>query len=334
MLLGTANPGGHLPVSFPADATHFPTYDPNALAGHDSQAVRSAYEQLSKDPNNPMLSRAYRERYPPGSTFKVITASAVLDHMPELATKVYPQLTALPLPQTAGQQLANFGGERCGGVLPDLLRISCNTGFAQIGLDLGAAALSAEAQAYGFNAKPAIDMPNPAVSVFPPAAAFAHDLPGLAKSAIGQQDVQAVPLEMGLVASAIANSGVIMKPHVLGEIRDDQGNVVQTAKADPWMTPTSPQTAATIRDMMIGVVNSGTATTVQIPGVQVAAKTGTAQTTGNHAHAWMIAFAPASAPTVAVAVIVESQDGVGDNATGGRVAGPIAKAVLQAALAP
>jgi peptidoglycan glycosyltransferase len=208
--------------------------------------------------------------------------------------------------------------------------VSCNTGFAQIGLDLGADALSSEANGFGFGASPPFDLPRPAASVFPDAAAFANDKPGLAKSAIGQQDVAASPLEMALVASGIANGGVIMKPHILKEERDDQGNVIRTATPEPWMTATSPATAQTVRDMMIGVVQGGTATSAAVPGVQVAAKTGTAQTTPGRAHAWMIAFAPAAEPTIAVAVIVEGQTSAA--ATGGVIAGPIVKAVLQAAL--
>ena len=166
----------------------------------------------------------------------------------------------------------------------------------------------------------------------PDADAFKRDLPGLAKTAIGQQDVGATPLEMALIASGIANNGVIMKPHVMAEIRDDQGNVLDTSKPAPWMQATSPQTAATVRDMMVGVAQRGTATRVQIPGITVAAKTGTAQTVGNNSHAWLIAFAPAEAPKIAVAVIVESQPGLGDNATGGLIAAPVARQVIQAAL--
>jgi peptidoglycan glycosyltransferase len=309
----------------------YPSYDPNPLAAHDQQAVRASYDSFTKDANEPLLPRAYRRSYFPGSTFKVVTSSAVLDKAPELATRSYPQLRQLALPQTTSP-LSNFGGEQCGGVLPDLLRVSCNTGFAQIGLDLGADKLVGEAQGFGFSARPPLDLPAAAASSFPATSAFAHDKPALAKSAIGQQDVQATPLEMALVASAIANGGMIMKPHVLGEIRDDQGNVVRTAEPQPWMRATSPETAAQVRDFMVGVVQGGTATGAAIPGVQVAAKTGTAQTTGDNAHAWLVAFAPAAAPTVAVAVIVESQPGLGDNVTGGRVAAPIAKAVLQAAL--
>jgi peptidoglycan glycosyltransferase len=134
------------------------------------------------------------------------------------------------------------------------------------------------------------------------------------------------------VAAGIANGGVIMKPHVFQEARDDQGNVVRTAQPEPWLTATSSDTAAKVRDMMIGVVQGGTGTRAAIPGVTVAAKTGTAQTTAGHAHAWMIGFAPAEQPTVAVAVIVESQQAGDDSATGGRIAAPIVKAVLQAAL--
>src|SRR5205823_3693966 len=175
--------------------------DPNVLSGHDSKAVQTARAALLKDPANPMLPRAYRERYPPGSTFKVVTSSAVFDKKPELATKDYPKLQSLPLPNTVNQTLSNFGRETCGGMLPNLLRVSCNTGFAQIGLDLGATALSDEAHAFGFGARPPLDLPTVASSVFPDASAFARDKPGVAKSAIGQQDVQATPLEMALVAS-------------------------------------------------------------------------------------------------------------------------------------
>jgi peptidoglycan glycosyltransferase len=212
--------------------------------------------------------------------------------------------------------------------------VSCNTGFAQIGLDLGADKLIPEAKAFGFNSRPPLDLPAVATASIPEADAFKRDLPGLAKTAIGQQDVQATPLQMALIAAGIANNGVIMKPHVMAEIRDDQGNVVQTFKPEPWLQATSQETANKVRDMMIGVAQRGTATRVQIPGVTVAAKTGTAQTVGNNSHAWLIAFAPAEAPKIAVAVIVESQPGLGDNATGGLIAAPIAKQVIQAALAP
>jgi peptidoglycan glycosyltransferase len=309
----------------------YPSYDPNPLASHDLAAAQQAFNGLDKDPSQPMLAKGWRRAFAPGSTFKVVTSSAVLDHKPELATKNYPVLRQLALP-TSTKSLPNFGGESCGGTLPSLLRVSCNTGFAQIGLDLGADDLSSEADAFGVNTRPPFDEnPGAVASTFPQAPAFKNDLPALALSAIGQHDVQATPLEMALIASAIANNGVIMKPHVMQDIKDSEGRTVRTSKPDQWIRATSPETASAVRDMMIGVVAGGTATRAAIPGIQVAAKTGTAQTTGNNIHAWLIAFAPADAPKVAVAVIVEDQAGVSE-ATGGRIAAPIAQTVMKAAL--
>lgn len=310
----------------------WPSFDPSPLAGHDQNAVREAWTALNADANKPMLPRTYRERYFPGSTFKVVTAAAALEKAPDLASKVYPTLTELPLPQTKGQTLSNFGRERCGGALDQIMKVSCNTAFAQMGLDLGAEALADEAHAFGFQSRAPLDLPSVAPSAFPDASQFAHDLPGLAKSAIGQQDVQATPLEMALVAAGVANHGVIMKPHVFSTLRDSEGQIVREAKPEQWMQAVTATNAATLRDAMVGVVQGGTATRAAIPGIKVAAKTGTAQTGLNSSHAWLIAFAPAEAPRVVVAVIVESQQGLGDAATGGRIAAPIAQAVLRAAL--
>jgi peptidoglycan glycosyltransferase len=309
----------------------WPSFDPNPLAAHDQLTVRDAWAADNANPGKPFLPRAYRERYFPGSTFKVITASAVYDHAPNLATTPMPTLRALPLPQTNGQTLSNFGGESCGGVLADLFRVSCNTGFAQLGLDLGPNNLAAEANAFAFDKTPPLDLPASAQSYFPPAASFAQDQPGLAKSAIGQQDVQATPLEMALVAAAIADKGVIMKPHILQDVRDSQGNVVRTYRPSPWIQATSAGTAASMTGLMVNVVDSGTGTAARIPGVTVAGKTGTAQTGVGTVHTWFTSFATAENPTIAVAVIVESQPPVNES-QGGTIAAPIARAVLQAAL--
>jgi peptidoglycan glycosyltransferase len=311
----------------------FPSYDPNPLAAHDQKSVQSAWKALQANADHPLLPRAYRERYAPGSTFKVVTSAAVLEKAPDLATKSYPVAREIPLPQTTSK-LTNFGGESCGGVLPDLLKVSCNTGFALIGLDLGPQKLADEAHAFGFSQAPPLDLPAVAKSIFPDASAFAQDKPALAHSAIGQRDVAATPLQMALVAAGVANGGVVMKPHLLAEVRDSEGTVVRTWNPQPWTRAMSAQSASILRDMMVGVVQGGTATRAALPGIQVAAKTGTAQTVGDNAHAWLVAFAPADQPKVAVAVIVESQPGLGDNVTGGRVAAPIAQKVLAAALAP
>lgn len=307
-----------------------PTYDPNPLSAHDQNAVRESWESLQADPGKPMLPRSYRERYAPGSTFKVITAAAALEKKPELTDKNYPALRTLDLPQT-DKDLPNFGNNLCGGNIAELLRVSCNTGFAQVGMDLGAEDLAGVAADFGFRSRPPIDLPAAATSVFPEAGAFDRNIPALAQSAIGQQDVSATPLQIALVAAAIANGGTVMEPYVIAEVRDSEGEVVRTTEPTPWKRAVNPSVAEAVKAMMVEVVRTGTGTRAQMPGVTVAAKTGTAQTVGDNAHAWMTAFAPAEAPRVAVAVIVESQPGLGD-VSGGGTAGPIAKAVLQAAL--
>jgi len=310
----------------------YPSFDPNPLAAHDQKVVHAAWNQLVADTDKPLLPRTYRERYFPGSTFKIVTASTGLaDGGVTTSSPVYPSLTELPLPQSGGQTLKNFGGERCGGPLPQIIAVSCNTAFAQMGLDLGAQKLTAGAESFGFNSAAPLDLPAVAKSLFPPASAFRFDKPALAKSAIGQQDVQSTPLQMALAGAAIANKGVAMTPHVMKEVRDSEGQVIDTFKSEAWKKPITPDVASTMTDMMVGVVQHGTATRVALPNVQVAAKTGTAQTGNNTSHTWMVAFAPSDAPTVVVAVIVENQPNVSE-ATGGVVAAPIARAVLQAAL--
>ena len=244
---------------------------------------------------------------------------------------VFPTLSALPLPNAGGQVLSNFGGESCGGALPELFTVSCNSGFAAIGLQLGANSLASEATSFGFDQKVPLDLPEPAQSYFPPASSFVNDLPGLAKSAIGQENVQAVPLGMALVAAGIANGGVIMTPHVLDHVSNSQGQVVSKYQPKPWITATSAQTAAQMTQLMQMMVQQGTGVAAQIPGIDVAGKTGTAQTGQNTIHAWFVSFAPATAPKVVVAVLVENQP-EGNDAQGGTIAAPIAKAMIQAAL--
>lgn len=310
----------------------FPSFDPGPLASHDQSAVQEAWRAFNADPGRPMLPRAYRETFAPGSTFKVVTAAAALETRPDLVTKRYPTLRALDLPRSEAD-LPNFGGGQCGGDLVNLLRVSCNTGFGQMGLDLGAEALVEAAEAFGFNDRPPLDLPAVARAAIPPVEEFERNEPGLAKSAIGQQDVRSTPLQMALVAAAIGNGGSVPAPHVMLEVRDDEGEVVRRAEAPEWKRAMSADGATRLRDMMVNVVNNGTGRRAALPGVQVAGKTGTAQTVGDNAHAWFISFAPADAPRVAVAVIVESQEGVTE-ATGGRVAAPVARAVMEAALQP
>jgi len=310
----------------------YPTYDPNPLADHDQSVVRQAWSGLEADPARPLVPRAYRERYFPGSSFKVVTAATALEAGVATPTEpVYPTLRELPLPLT-DQTLSNFAGEACGGNLTESLRRSCNTTFARVGLDVGAADLAAGARAFGFASVPPFDLPFGVASTFPEAEAFERNEPALAKSAIGQQDVAATPLQMALVASAIANDGVIMEPHVLGEVRADDGTLIRKFEPREWRRAVPARVAYEVRDMMVGVVQGGTGRAAQIPGVTVGGKTGTAETGRDTSHTWFVAFAPAEAPEVAVAVVLADVPNAEDP-QGGRLAAPVARTVLEAALA-
>ena len=312
-----------------------PSYNPNPLSSHNELVQQNAWEALQNDPGDPLLSAAYRQRFFPGSTFKIVTAAAVYDHKRAAADQALPVASGFVLPDTEGQVLHNFGGEACGGNLLELFTVSCDTGFAQLGLAVGATNLANEATAFGWDATPPLDLPGVAQSYFPPASSFDQNLAALAKSAIGQESVQATPLTIALDAGAVADGGVIMTPHLLEKVTNSQGQTVQTYKPKPWLTATSPGTAKKLTNLMLSVVNSpnGTGVAAQIPGVQVAGKTGTAQTGGPTIETWFAAFAPVPDPDIAVAVLVENQPS-SDEFQGGTVAAPIARAVIQAYLQP
>ena len=316
-----------------------PTYDPNLLASQDPKVVRDSWDALNEDPDKPLLSRASDELFPPGSTFKLVTASAALENGfgPD---SLWPNPNELDLPLTDAT-IENFGGSTCSGgsqiTLADALRQSCNVVFGEVGLELGADALAEQAREYGFTAEPGEDLVPfdiPWTSgVFPAPETFAEREPAVAISAIGQQDVAANPLQMALVAAAIGNGGVEMQPRLVTEARDPTGQVIAEFAPQEFSQPLSAANAAALTQMMVGVVESGTGTAAQIPGVTVAGKTGTAQHgEGANPHAWFVSFAPAEAPEVAVAVIVLDGGSLSSEATGGQLAAPIARAVLEAAL--
>lgn len=318
-----------------------PSYDPNRLAGLRGSTVRAAWDELNADPGQPLLSRASEELYPPGSTFKIVTAAAALaaGYGPESR---WPNPGSLDLPDTTAT-LDNFGGSRCLGdvaelTLADAFRISCNVVFGEIGLALGPDRLVEQARAFGFGADPDADLiafDIPAVNgVVPDASAFADRRPAVAISAIGQADVLANPLQMALVSAAVANDGILMRPRLLLEVRDPSGAVVERFGTEEWGRPMTPEDARTLAGLMASVVSSGTGTAAQIGGVVVAGKTGTAQHGGGPIpHAWFTGFAPLAGPVAAVAVLVLEGGSLGSEATGGRVAAPIAREVLAAALA-
>jgi peptidoglycan glycosyltransferase len=316
-----------------------PSYDPNLLASQDPKVVRDSWDELNADPEKPLLSRASDELFPPGSTFKLVTASAALENGfgPE---SLWPNPSELDLPLTDAT-IENFGGSTCSGgsqiTLADALRQSCNVVFGAVGLELGAERLAEQARAYGFTAEAGEDLVPfdiPWTSgVFPAPETFEGRDPAVAISAIGQQDVSANPLQMALVGAAIANEGVEMQPRLVTEARDPSGRVIAEFGPREFSRPLSAENATALTQMMVGVVEAGTGTAAQIPGVSVAGKTGTAQHGDEEdPHAWFVCFAPAEAPRIAVAVIVLDGGSLGSEATGGQVAAPIARAVLEAAL--
>ena len=309
-----------------------PSYDPNTLSSFDPTGIRASHAELTDaDADDPLLNRAISRTYPPGSTFKVITAAAALESGVTPTTQV-PSPTVLDLPQTTAT-LGNFGGSTCGdgttSSLADAMRISCNTAFAQLGLTLGEDAMREAAEAFGLNDDSVTVPQRVAASTFP----GDLDPPSLAQSAIGQRDVRVTPLQMAMVAAGVADGGTIMRPYLVREVQGPDLKSLSLAEPETYKQAVSREVADQLRTMMESVVSSGSATSAQIPGVRVAGKTGTAQNApGAAPHAWFIGFAPAQDPRVAVAVIVENGGNAGNEATGGRVAAPIAKAVMQAVL--
>ena len=307
-----------------------PSYDPQTLASLEAGVAQTAFDALNADPANPALPRAWREIYPPGSTYKAVTTAVGLETGITTPETTYPTLSELTLPLTTST-IQNFNGSTCGGTLEQSFVKSCNTTFAQIGLDLAELFPPGDEQ-FGIGSAPPLDEnPKPVASTGPRSGTFATDAPAFARAGIGQAPVAVTPLQMALVAAAIANDGVMMEPHVLGRVTDNDEQVIRNAEPEPWRTATTPAVAATVTDLMLQVVEGGTGTSARIDGVAVAGKTGTAQNEdakGNPRppHAWFIAFAPAEAPRVAIAVLVEN------GGTGGSVAAPIARQVIQVLL--
>jgi peptidoglycan glycosyltransferase len=312
----------------------FPSYDPNFISNVDQTASQAAWDIYEAAPGQPMRPHQYQDRYFPGSTFKVVTGSVglqtgkVTNEQP-----VYPNVTSYTPPQT-NLAISNFGGSFCGGALPDILRRSCNSSFAEMGqATIGPVDMVSGSESWGFNKAAPIDLPDPATSVFP--TDVGNNPPKLAQASIGQNDVSATPLQMALVAAGVANGGTIMKPHVMTEVRDSQGEVIEEYDDEAWLNPMSNEMAAVMRQDMLGVVTNGTARNLAIPGYEIGGKTGTAQlgTEPPRSHTWIIGFGglPGQEPTVAVAVVVLNQSGASE-ATGGAIAAPIAKAVMEKVL--
>jgi peptidoglycan glycosyltransferase len=308
-----------------------PTYDPNALSTHDLPKAAAAWKALSSDPNHSYYNRAIGGNlYPPGSTFKVVTAAAALENgLVQDEKSLVPGPAVLDLPLTDAT-LPNENRRACGAndrtTLIHALEISCNTAFGSLGLELGGEKLRAQAARFGFGDSLRIPMP-----VSPSTVPADLNEPQAAQSAIGQYEVRTTPLQMAMVAAGIANGGSVMTPYLVQSVRSADLDVLETTSPKELSRAVEPRTAEILTKMMVSVVENGSGVRAQINGVQVAGKTGTAQhDLDRPPHAWFIAFAPANDPKIAVAVVVEDGGVTGSEAGGGRIAAPIARAVMEA----
>jgi len=311
-----------------------PTYDPNTFVNADFATAQETISELQNAPGSPLLAQAYQERYMPGSTFKVITTGIALENGAVSLDSTFPDEREWVPPQTI-DPIQNYNRSLCGGDLATVFARSCNIPFAQLSTTLGPAAMVAGTEAWGIGEPLPIDLPRPAASTFGDSENLNQELPLLAIRGFGQSEVQMVPLHMAMVAATVGNGGRMMKPYAVEATYDDAGRVLERTSPDVWKTPISPTNAEIERQLMIGVAERGTASCCIAlnGGIPVAAKTGTAEL-GNPSnpdlsHAWIIAFAPADDPQYAVSVVLTNVQSTPDiAATGGRLAGPIAKGML------
>jgi penicillin-binding protein A len=307
-----------------------PSFDPSPLTTHSPKEIRAAWDELNSRSPNPLVHIATSRGFPPGSTFKVVTAAAALDSGRFTPDSTFPDEATIDLPQT-DETLTNFTNTACTGTgqidLFTALEVSCDTTFALIGLEIHEEVFQM-AEGLGFNARIPFDVATEP-SLFP--LVPDDQLPFRAFAGIGQGDVVATPLQMAQVAATVANGGVVPRPRLVTEVIDSSGDLVSTLPEETLGRAMSQTTADQLTQMMTAVVESGTGINAQIPDVQVAGKTGTAQSTpGAAPHAWFISFAPADDPQLAVAVFVANGGSFGAEATGGTVAAPMAKRLLEA----
>lgn len=310
----------------------YPSFDANEVVSiEELTASVENFDALANDENQPLLNRALNERYPPGSTFKVVTAAAAMEHLdagPD-STMEAPDVLELghPLPN------ATPGGT-CNNEQPDTLahsiQISCNTSMANWAIEMGGQALADQAEAFGFDQKiPEGDeeVLNVPMSVTPSLAPVEEDRNILGRAGIGQSNVEATPLQMAMVAAGVANSGEVMHPYLVDSVRDSDRTVVTQTTSEVYSQAMSASTASDLTDMMVLVTGpDGSGTNGAIQGMDVAGKTGTAETGGERGtHNWFIGFAPADDPQVAVAVVIEHGGG-----SGGELAAPIARNMMEA----
>jgi peptidoglycan glycosyltransferase len=316
-----------------------PTYNPNRIESATGYASIIHAPAACPGSSAALLNRATQGLYSPGSTFKTVTAAAAMD-----SGKFTPDSRFFDpgFCEIYGQKVYNAGNpdqqglESYGNVnLVQAFEHSINAVFCNIGKTLGAGRVLDQAKQFGFYSKPPIELPSNEVAASGLYNLKTHSLydnaaivdPG--RLAFGQEHLLVTPLQMALVAGAVANGGVVMEPHLLKKVTSPTGKLVVKVKPQTWRRAMKPATAASLNQMMQAVVQSGTGTAAAIPGIKVAGKTGTAETGQNRVYtAWFIFFAPADNPQIAGAIVLEHQL----NGFGGSVAAPIARQLMEAML--
>ena len=310
-----------------------PSFDTNALAGHDPAAVNATYDQLVAQANHPLWNRVIGDSLnPPGSTFKLVVASAALESGRFTPESTFANPAVYTLPGTS-QTIRNFDGGTCGGgdqvTIATALRLSCNIPMAQLAVALGQDALRAEAEKYGFNHS--FQIPLQTIASAYPTVPLSDDR--VALTGFGQENVKASPLQIAMVSAGIANGGIVMNPRMVDSVVEPDLTVQKTFENSEYGRALSSENAATMTSLMIANVRNGAASGARIDGVDVAGKTGTAEHgPGDPYTLWFTGFAPADDPQVAVAVMIEDGGGLGQSGTSNGIAAPIAKKVMEAVL--
>lgn len=308
-------------------AVSSPSFDPELLLGEDADAQ---WEKLLAAPGSPLSDRATKEIFAPGSTFKTIVAATALDTGEAEPATEFPDPEEYQLIGSTAT-ISNYGGGVCNdGVSVTLLQAfvrSCNTIFADLSVQLGAEDIGITAEAMGFNQE--IPFPWEVPNAVFPVSELIDDPAALAQSGIGERDVRATPLHMAMVAATVANGGVTPTPYLVNRIVDANGETVETIESPTLGRAMAPATASILGQMMERVVTEGTGRLAAVPGFRVAGKTGTAEGSGELPDVWFIGFAPVDKPTIAIAVFVEEGGNVGESATGGSVAAPIASQLIE-----
>ena len=305
-----------------------------SIPEYDANLIPTEFGRLNRDPNKPTLNRTTQELYPPGSTFKVVTATAALD-----SGKITPEsiIDGSSPREVSGVPLANAGGVSFGPIsFTDAITNSVNTVFAQVGETVGRATLVEYMKRYGFYEDPPLDYPDTQMvpsGIINGDGEYVEDGFDVGRVAIGQGglegEIRSAPLQMAQVAAAVAGGGRLMKPQLTDRVVRKDGRVAERIEPDLQSRVMKPETAEQLTVMMSRVVEEGTGTAAALSGIRVAGKTGTAEVGANRefTQPWFIAFAPVDNPRMAIAVTVERTTG-----QGGTVAAPIARQVLEALL--